>query len=356
LILYNADNTSDGLKSHTDYNGEQTDWNKAHEEGKMNRVTGRGVFLLAMLSLMIHLFAVEGRAEKRIGVLLWNDEARYIECKDGILEQLKKEGFGEPAVRFVVGNAENSKAKLAELVRQFSTAKMDLILTIGTVATVAVSKEIEDVPVVFSAIYDPVEAGIAKSWKSSGNNTTGASTRIPVSTFISTLKEVTPLKRLALLYTRGEKHTEIQLTELEKIKEQYQIKVIPIILSNREDVAPTLSGVVQTVDAMYLTGSSIVNAAIPLIVDMANKAKVVTITPLPDYVDKGALLGVCANYYLVGRLSGKKAAKILRGAKPSSIPLETEKRVDLILNMKTAKAGLFQIPPSVMKKMTKTIE
>ena len=322
----------------------------------MNHVTGRRVFLLAMLFLMMHLFAVEGRADKRIGVLLWNDEARYIECKNGILEQLEKDGFGEPAVRFMVGNAENSKAKMAELIRQFSAAKMDLILTVGTVATVAVTKEIEDVPVVFSTVYDPVEAGIAKSWKSSGNNTTGASTRIPVSTLISTLKEVTPVKRLALLYTPGEKQTEIQLTELRKINAQDQIKVIPIILSNKEDVALTLSGVVQTVDAMYLTGSSIVGAAVPLIVDMANKAKVVTISPLADVVDKGALLGVCANYYRVGRLSGRKAVKILKGAKPSSIPLETEKRVDLILNMKTAKAGPFQIPSAFMKKVTKTIE
>jgi putative ABC transport system substrate-binding protein len=201
-----------------------------------------------------------------------------------------------------------------------------------------------------------VEAGIAKNWKDSGNNTTGASTRIPVSTLIGTVKEFAPVKRLALLYTPGERQTEIQFTELQKINTAYQIKAIPIILSKKEEVAPALAGVVPTVDAMYLTGSSIVGATVPIIVNMANKAKVVTITALADMVDKGALLGVCANYYHVGRLSGRKAVKILKGAKPSSIPIETGMNVDVILNMKTAREGKFQVPPSFMKNVTKIIE
>ena len=107
---------------------------------------------------------------------------------------------------------------------------------------------------------------------------------------------------------------------------------------------------------MYLTGSSIIGETVPTIVDIANKAKVVTISHLDDLVEKGALLGVCVNSYRVGRLAGKKAVRILKGAKPSSIPIEPEKKVDIILNRKTAQAGQFQIPGSFMRKVTKTIE
>jgi len=74
---------------------------------------------------------------------------------------------------------------------------------------------------------------------------------------------------------------------------------------------------------------------VPIIVDIAIKAKVVTISHLEDMVEKGALLGVCANPYLIGRLAGEKAAKILRGAKPSSIPIEPLKKFDLIINKKS---------------------
>ena len=73
-------------------------------------------------------------------------------------------------------------------------------------------------------------------------------------------------------------------------------------------------------------------------------------------VDKGALLGICANSYRVGRQAGKKAVRILKGAKPSSIPIKNEQKLDIMLNLKTAKAGKFQIPPKFMKTVTKTIE
>ena len=104
------------------------------------------------------------------------------------------------------------------MVTKFANAKPDMIVSLGTIPTIAVTKEIKDVPVVFGMVYDPVEAGIAKSWKSSGNNTTGASPLIPMSTLVSTLKEVRPVKTLAVLYTADEKQSRIQLLELQKIQ------------------------------------------------------------------------------------------------------------------------------------------
>jgi len=205
-------------------------------------------------------------------------------------------------------------------------------------------------------VYDPVETGIAKNWKSSGNNTTGSSPLIPMSRVLDNLKELAPVKRLAMLYAPDEKQSVAQLRELQKIQASFQIKVIPVILSNKEDVARILPQVVNNVDAFYLTGSSIVGVTAPMIVETANKSKVATITHLDDLADKGALLGVCVNSYLVGSLAGEKAVKILRGAKPSSIPIETPKKLDFILNMKTAKAGQFQIPPRFMNTVTRTIE
>jgi putative ABC transport system substrate-binding protein len=95
---------------------------------------------------------------------------------------------------------------------------------------------------------------------------------------------------------------------------------------------------------------------LPSIVDTATNAKLITVTHLQERVEKGVLLGVCADSYNVGLLAGKMAEKVLRGAKPSAIPIGTLKQFDVILNMKTAKAGQFQMPPAFMKTVTKTIE
>lgn len=314
------------------------------------------VFFLVVAMLLFALVPAGASAQKKIGILIFNEEARYLESKNGIMDELKQSGYGEPAAAYTVENAKGSKARVVEIAHKFAAAKMDLIITLGTSATVPTAKIIRDVPLVFSMVYDPVEAGIAKSLKSSGNNTTGAGARVPISTVVSSLMEFAPVKRLAVLYTPGEKNSESQLLEIQKIQPLFQIKVIPVILTKKEEAAQVVSGVGSAADAMYLTGSSVVGAAALEIVSGANRAKVVTVTHLDDLVEKGALLGVCADSYQVGRLSGMKAARILKGAKPSSLPIEFGKKLDVIVNMKTAQAGGFLLPPAFLKKVTRLIE
>ena len=310
----------------------------------------------AVVFLTLALFSIEAGAEKRIGVLLFSEEARYIEATKGFMDTLKERGFGEPQTKIIIENAGGNKAKVAELVQKFAAAKMDLIFTLGTSATTAVAREIKDVPIVFSVVYDPVEAGIAKNWKSSGNNTTGTSSKVPMSKLMDSLKVFAPVKRLAVLYTSGEKNSEAQLKDLQGIQADYGIKVVPVPLTRTEEVAQLLPVVIRSTDALYVTGSNLVNSQISIIVDMATKGKVITITHLDDLVEKGVLLGVCSDSYPMGRLAGEKAVKILKGARPSSIPIELLKQCDVMINLKTAKAGDFQVPPDFMKTVRRTIK
>jgi putative tryptophan/tyrosine transport system substrate-binding protein len=311
---------------------------------------------IIMVFLIVTLFSVEAGAEKKIGIFTFAEETRFNEVQKGIVDQLKNIGFAEPAVKYTIENAGGSKAKAAELAQKFADSKMDLIITIGTTATLVAVKAIKDVPIVFGLVYDPIETGIARGWKSSGNNTTGASSRVPMSMLVDSLKRIAPVKRLAVLYTPGEKHTEIILKEFQKLEGNSGIRVVPVIITKKEDVAQVLPEVLRTVDAISLTGSSVYYLSLSEILDMAAKAKVITVTHIEEYVEKGALLGVSPNPYQIGLSAGAKAAKILRGAKPSSIPIEPLKKFDLIINMKTAKAGQFKIPPEFMKTVTRTIE
>jgi putative tryptophan/tyrosine transport system substrate-binding protein len=320
----------------------------------MSNTKIRGLFLLVGLPFMMIFFDIEAMAaEKRIGILKYTEEYRFLEAEKAFIDQIKKDGID---VKFTVASAGGSKYKVSELTQKFADEKLDMVFALGTSATIAVSKVIKDVPIVFSIVYDPVEAGISKSWKSSGNNTTGMTTKISPDILIKYLKEIAPIKKVAVLYTPGERQTEIQLIELQKMEATYQIKIVPVILSKDKDAALTLPHVARSVDAIYLSGSSIVSNSFPLIMEIATKQKVVTITHLDDMVNNGALLGICANSYIGGQMAAEKALKILKGAQPSSIPIETPKKLDFFLNMKTAQAGEFQIPPSFMKKVTRTIE
>lgn len=294
--------------------------------------------------------------EKRIGIFMSFDQARFSESVKGIMDQLAQDGYKKPAVTFIIENAQGSHVKAAELIPKFTAAKLDLILAIGTVAATAAIKGIKHVPIVFCNVYNPVEIGIAMSWKSSGNNSTGVSPRIPMITLLRTLQEFTPVKRLAVLFTPGEKNSEATLNELQELQVRSGIKVVGVPLTNKEEVSQILPEVVHTTDAIYLTGSTVVGETVPLITDIANKEKIVTITHNDDLIEKGVLLGVCANSYDLGRLAGKKAVQVLNGAKPSSLSIDIPKKTDLLLNMRSVKAGQFQIPAGFMKNVTKTIE
>jgi putative tryptophan/tyrosine transport system substrate-binding protein len=293
---------------------------------------------------------------KRIGILTFSEEVRYLEAKQGFLDTLKKVGLGEPQTEFMNEDAGANKAVAAALVKKLAAAKLDLIFTVGTHATLAAVQEIKDVPIVFAQVYDPVEAGIAKDWQSSGNNTTGASTKTPMSKLMDSLKQLAPVKNLAVLYTPGEKNSESQLKDLQEIQGSYGIKVIPVPLAKPEEVEQLIPIVTGTSDALYVTGSNFVNSQLSTIVNTAIKAKVITLSHLEDLVEKGVLLGVGPNPYRIGVLAGEKAIRIFEGAKPSSIPIETLQQFDVVLNLKTAKSGGFQIPSELMKTVSRSIQ
>ncbi|HXY61507.1 MAG TPA: ABC transporter substrate-binding protein [Nitrospirota bacterium] len=295
-------------------------------------------------------------AEKRIGFLMFSDETRYLEAANGIKDKLTEAGYPESNTHYIIEKAGANKAKAMELAQKFANEKLDLIIALGTSSALILAKEIKDVPIVFCIVYDPVEIGIAKSWKSSGNNTTGTSTKIPMVKVLDNLKLLRPVKRLAVLYTAGEKNSESVLMDLKNIQAKAGIKIIPVLIGANEDIDRLLPEVLHTVDGVYVTGSNLVNSRITTIVDMATKAGVVTVSHLEDLIEKGVLMGVCANPYTVGRLAGEKAVKILRGAKPSSLSIEVPAKFEVVLNMKTAREGQFPIPSKFMKTVTRKIE
>jgi putative ABC transport system substrate-binding protein len=305
-------------------------------------------------ALLIVSLGTSLSAQTRVGILLWNNQPRYQQCKDGVLEALKQEGFQEPRVTFTVEQADGNKTTVVDLAKKISAAKMDLVIPIGTTAAVAVADQVKDVPVVFAFVFDPVESKIAADWKSSGNNTTGSSSKSPAGVLLSTLKQLAAVKRLAVLYTPGERNTEAQLADIEAVKDP-QVTLLKIPIKSRTDVVTEVSKLGGAADALLLTGSSILGEAASQIVVLADKEKIITATQSDDHMDKGVLLGVTVNPTAVGRLAGKKAAQVLRGAKPSTLEIEALKTPDVILNLKTAKAIGLEVPAALKRAATRTI-
>ena len=314
------------------------------------------IFVISALNICLGISATPAFAEKKIGIIIWDDDKNYLEAKEGILAQLDQEGFGASNVTYTIEQVKGNKVKAAEIARKFASANLDMVISIGTSATVAVAKEIKGIPVVFAVVYDPVDSRIAEDWKSWGNNTTGSSSKVPMSILVEQLKRLAPIKQLAVLYTPGEKNSEAQLKDLQAVQTSAGLVIVPVLLTNRAEVAFVVSDVVRRVDAVFLSGSSIVADEVATIVESASKAKVITVSHQSDKVEKGVLLGVTANNRSLGMLAGEKAAKVLKGAKPSSIPIEPLSKLDVIVNMKTARASGISVPPAFLQNATRVLE
>jgi len=314
------------------------------------------LFKTALVMCLVTLVSAEAWARPKIGVLLYTQENHYKETLNGILDQLAKEGFGESQVEYMRENAEGNKAKAVEVSRKFSASGMDLVIVLGTTAALIALNEIKDAPIVFSMVYDPVDSKIVRDWNHSGNNATGSSNNLPMSSVVNALKSFAPVKKLAVLYQPNENNSVNQLKDLQQEQAAAKIKMIPVPISTKEELIRILPSVMGSADALYLAGGSVLGEMVPEIADAATRAKKITVSNLKERVEKGVLLGVCANSYQVGLLAGENAAQVLRGAKPSSIPIGKLKKFDVLINMKTAKTGQFPIPSSFMKTVTKTIE
>jgi putative ABC transport system substrate-binding protein len=292
---------------------------------------------------------------KKVALFIWDEEARYISSRNSFIDQLKREGFKAPGITFTIEVANGNKVTAAKIARRLSQEKPDLIATFGTSATLAVGKEIADIPIIFAQVYNPVESKIAKSWESSGNNMTGASAMVPMARLLEIATRLKPIQELGVIYTPGELNSEAQRRALEAVQKDFHIHVLPILLNSKEEIPQIMPFAIQKTDVLYLSGSGVAVQAASAIAAAAAQNKIVTITHIDDSVTAGILLGVCVDADEIGRQAAKKAAAVLRGAAPSSIEISRPRHLKVLLNRKTAQAMHFDVPKPFLQYVTQEI-
>ncbi len=316
--------------------------------------------LVLGLLVTVGLFFTQGASAqeklKKVGIVQFSDEDFFVEGLKGVLAQMKKQGFDESKVLFDIRNAKGKKDKAIEIIKEFKEKGLNLVIAMGTESVIAAYNEIKDIPIVFSTVFDPVGSGVAKSWNSSGNNTTGSSTWVDMSSIVSVIRKICPGKRIGIIYTEEEKNTVLQVEELKKIQTILDFSVIPANLDKVEDAVNVANSLVGRVDCIFITGGTVVGRGLEAILGVIKKAKLPTIAHLQTRAKQGVLIVLAANSFNVGELAGKKVVQVLNGVKPSLIPIEIVGQYDITINLKTAKEIGLKIPDSLLKRAAKVIE
>ena len=303
----------------------------------------------------------EGGRVYRIGILETIPADRNRPNLSALLTGLREHGYIEGQdlqieYRSADGQADRFPALAAELVR----LRPDLIVTRGTPATRAAKEATDTIPIVFTAIGEPIGAGVIPTLARPGGNVTGLSAFATelAGKRIELLKEASPaIGRVGFLHNMGNPVAPPEWQAIEGAAEALGISVELYDVRREPDIAAAFKSMRQNkTDALYVGIDALTQAKAKMIVDLAAEHRLPTVYISRDFVNMGGLLSYGPSFPDLYYRAAGLIDKIFKGAKPSDLPVEQPTKLELIVNLKTAKALDLQISPYVMVRADEVIE
>ena len=269
-----------------------------------------------------------------------------------------KEGLAEAGIEatFDEQNAQNDQATATSIATRFAGADLDLVLAIATPSAQAVAASITDVPVLFTAVTDPVSADLVDSLDTPGANLTGTTDMNPVAEQIALVKRVAPdAQSVGIIYSSGEVNSEIQVELAREAAEQEGLEVVETTVTTTAEVlqaAQTLD-----VDAIYVPTDNTVVSGLDSVLQTAEERQIPVIAGETDSVENGALVTYGLDYYELGVQTAQMAAAILtEGADPAAMAVEEQQTPRLVVNPAAAERMGITLPQDLLDEADEVVE
>ncbi len=323
-------------------------------------------FLRCSFVLLISAFiSTQGLASERkvfrIGVTKIVPHAALDADEKGFEAGLASAGFKEGVnVIYDRQNAQGDLGKAQAIAEKFVEQKPDLIHSIATPTTQAMVKAAKNIPIVFSSVTDPVSAGIVPKGSAPGQKTstniTGVSDQWPVALQIQTYAKFVPkAKRWGTIYNPAESNSVQHISMMREATAKLGLKLVEVTIANSREVAQAATSLIGKVDVIVITSDNSAVADLEAIVKVCNENRIPLFAGDVDSVSRGAVAAYGLDYYLVGYSAGKKAALVLKGAKPGDIPWGPVEKFSLVINEKAAAAQGVILSPAMVGKADKVI-
>jgi putative ABC transport system substrate-binding protein len=273
-------------------------------------------------------------------------------ARNGIRDELAAAGYVEGHnLDFVFESAQGNSAIAAQIARQFVDDAPDVIVPISTPSAQAVVGATREIPVVFTAVTDPVGARLVANLERPGGNVTGMSDLSPIGLHLDLIREIAPAaRRLGVIYNPGEANSVILVELIRKEAPARGLEIVEAPAPRPADVMPAAQGLVGKVDAIYVPTDNTVVTALEAVVRVGTDNQLPVFAGDTDSVLRGAIAALGFNYYDLGRQTGKIVVRVLEGAKPGDIPVEGVQITELYLNPGAAEAMGVTIPPEMLQR------
>ncbi|MBW8283694.1 MAG: ABC transporter substrate-binding protein [Rhizobium sp.] len=279
-------------------------------------------------------------------------------ARDGVKEALAEAGYKEGEnLKFVYESAQGNPGTAAQIARQFVGDAPTVIVPISTPSAQAVVSATRDIPVVFTAVSDPLGAELIKDLQKPGGNVTGLSDMSPVADHVALIKEITPnAKSIGFIYNTAEANSVSTLAALKAEAEKAGLTIVESVATKSSEVQGAARALVGRADVIYVPTDNTIVSAFEAAVGVAEEAKIPLYAGDTDSVNRGALAALGFNYFDVGKQTGEIVVRVLKGEKPGDIPVRVAAGTDLVINKKAAAKMGVTFPESITSRATKTIE
>lgn len=279
-------------------------------------------------------------------------------ARDGVREGLAAEGFkaGEQ-IDFRYESAQGNPATAAQIARQFVGDGATVIVPISTPSAQAVVAATKEIPVVFTAVTDPLAAQLVGSLEKPGGNVTGISDLSPIADHLALIREIVPgAKRIGVVFNPGETNSVSLVARLKEVATAEGLEVVEAAATKSADVQAAARSLIGRVEAIYVPTDNTVVSALEAVIAVAEEAKIPFIAGDTDSVERGALASIGFDYHDVGVETGRLVARILKGEKPGDIPVSFASGTDLYVNKGAAARMGVAIPEAVLARANKVVE
>lgn len=276
--------------------------------------------------------------------------------REGVIDTLAKAGYIDgQTVRIIYHNAQGNIGTATQITTQMISLKPKLILALSTPSAQAALAPClaQNIPLVFSAVTDPIGAKLVKDLKKRTEAITGISDNLPIESQIQLVQDFIPgLKVLGVIYNAGEVNSVKMIKNMQEEARKRNIQIIEAVAGKTSDVAAAMNNLVGKVEAVYIPNDNTAVAAMNSIIQIAEKHKLPVFTGDTGSVTAGAIATRGYDRFLLGKKAGELVLKILNGLPAGDLPIETNFPLSLIINKNAASKTGIDIPPAVLQSAT----
>lgn len=281
------------------------------------------------------------KAEYTIGISQFAEHGSLDNCREGFLEGLKEAGIEEDKnLKVYYDNAQTDTGTAGTIADSYVSKKVDLVCAIATPSAMSAYNSCmkADIPVVYTAVSDPIGAGLAKEDGSNAGNITGSCDLLPVEEQLKMIRAMMPeAKKIGILYTTSEANSVSTIKEYKEKAGEYGFEIVDTGINTIADVDLAASDLVGKVDCICNLTDNTVVQALQTVIEKANAKNIPVFGSEIEQVKAGCVAAMGIDYFELGKKTGAMAAKILKGEATAE---ETEyiKNADSALYVNTAAA------------------